>query len=247
MTEMFSDYIVYVDESGDHGLVSIDQNYPLFVLVFTIFKKEDYIDQLVPFFQRFKHKHFGHDVVILHERDIRKDVGYFSFLKSPEKKRAFILELTNLVQKTPFTVIASVIQKEQLKNRYVAPENPYHIALAFGLERIFYYLRDVGHSDKSTNIIVEKRGDKEDQELELEFRRVVGGKNYLNKAFPFQLVYAHKQTNAAGLQLADLIARPIGLSILKPQQTNRAFEILKDKFYKNKQGKIDGWGIKRFP
>jgi hypothetical protein len=28
----FSDYIVYVDESGDHGLVNIDTQYPIFVL-----------------------------------------------------------------------------------------------------------------------------------------------------------------------------------------------------------------------
>lgn len=31
----FSDYIVYVDESGDHGPVSSD--YPVFVLAFCIF------------------------------------------------------------------------------------------------------------------------------------------------------------------------------------------------------------------
>jgi hypothetical protein len=29
-----SDYIVYVDESGDHGLVSVDPEYPVFVLAF---------------------------------------------------------------------------------------------------------------------------------------------------------------------------------------------------------------------
>jgi hypothetical protein len=30
----FSDYIVYVDESGDHGLQSMDATYPVFVLAF---------------------------------------------------------------------------------------------------------------------------------------------------------------------------------------------------------------------
>ena len=38
-----SEYIVYVDESGDHGLVSIDPTYPLFVLAFCIFHKPTYI------------------------------------------------------------------------------------------------------------------------------------------------------------------------------------------------------------
>jgi hypothetical protein len=35
----YGDYIVYVDESGDHGLRSMDPNYPLFVLAFCIFDK----------------------------------------------------------------------------------------------------------------------------------------------------------------------------------------------------------------
>lgn len=28
----FSDYVVYVDESGDHSLASIDRDFPVFVL-----------------------------------------------------------------------------------------------------------------------------------------------------------------------------------------------------------------------
>jgi len=35
----FSDYIIHVDESGDHSLESIDPNYPVFVLAFCIFNK----------------------------------------------------------------------------------------------------------------------------------------------------------------------------------------------------------------
>ena len=78
----FSDYIVYVDESGDHGLKTIDPNYPVFVLAFCIFHKQRYVEQIVPAIQGFKLKHFGHDQVILHETDIRKDRGDFSILKS---------------------------------------------------------------------------------------------------------------------------------------------------------------------
>lgn len=38
----FSDYIVYVDESGDHSLTSIHAGYPIFVLALCIFHKEEY-------------------------------------------------------------------------------------------------------------------------------------------------------------------------------------------------------------
>ena len=42
MTSQFSDYIVYVDESGDHSLDAVYEEHPVFVLAFCIFKKSDY-------------------------------------------------------------------------------------------------------------------------------------------------------------------------------------------------------------
>ena len=81
----FSDYIVYVDESGDHGLESIDDNYPVFVLVFCIFKKEKYSENIVKDIINLKFKYLGHDQVILHEREIRKSLHPFEFLRNAEQ------------------------------------------------------------------------------------------------------------------------------------------------------------------
>lgn len=44
----FDDYIVFVDESGDRGMESIDANYPVFVLVFCVYAKETYADRVDP-------------------------------------------------------------------------------------------------------------------------------------------------------------------------------------------------------
>ncbi|MBI5274428.1 MAG: DUF3800 domain-containing protein [Chlamydiales bacterium] len=68
----YSDYIVYVDESGDHSLTSIDQSYPVFVLTFCVFEKTYYSEVIVPAIRKLKFKMFGHDMVVLHEHDIRK-------------------------------------------------------------------------------------------------------------------------------------------------------------------------------
>ena len=38
----FGDYIIYADESGDHSLANINEQNPLFVLAFCVFKKTDY-------------------------------------------------------------------------------------------------------------------------------------------------------------------------------------------------------------
>lgn len=247
MSDGFSDYLVFVDESGDHGLDTIDPGYPMFVLAFCVVRKEDYVGTLTPAVQRFKMKHFGHDDVILHERDIRKDQGAFTFLKTEEKKKAFLDELTEIVAATPFTLICSVIRKDLLRAKYVNPDNPYHIALGFGLERVFYYLRDKGAVKGKTHVMVEKRGKREDAELELEFRRVCDGGNYQNAQLPFEIAFVDKKSNSAGLQVADLVARPVGMRILRPGQANRAFEVLEKKFYTSLKNSPVGWGLKCFP
>ena len=80
------------------------------------------------------------------------------------------------------------------------------------------------------------RGKKEDNELELEFRRICdnerkwGYKKAIDfKEIPFSLIHANKKSNSSGLQLADLIARPISLKVLRPDQPNRAYEIIQQK------------------
>lgn len=247
MEKPFSEFVVYVDESGDHGLKTIDPNYPVFVLAFCIFRKIDYCEIIAPALQRFKFQHVGHDQIILHETDIRKDRGDFSFLKTKAMKTAFLSELTDIIQTSPFTLICTVINKEAYRKRYHEPDNPYHVALGFGLERVFYYLRGQQSHQATTHIVVEKRGKVEDNELELEFRRICHGANYHQQQLPFELIFADKKSNSAGLQLADLVARPVGLNILKSKQENRAFEVLRSKFYRSEKGTLRGWGLKCFP
>ena len=242
----FSDHIVFVDESGDHGLKTIDHSYPVFVLAFCIFAKKDYSNFVSPILTQFKFHHFGHDQVILHEADIRKDRSDFSFLKDPARKYAFMDELTRIVEQTPFTLIAVVIDKIKHKSRYSEPWNPYHLALQFGLERIAKWLQRQ-ESSGTTHIVVEGRGKREDGELYKEFQDIFGGVGHRCDPLPFEMVFADKRSNCAGLQLADLSVRPIGLHVLRPDQQNRAFKVLEVKFDRNDGGSIDGWGLKVFP
>jgi hypothetical protein len=71
---------VYVDESGDHSLASIDPEYPLLVLSFCIFRKDEYVQRVTPALRQLKFATFGHDMVVLHEMDIRRRKGAFSRL-----------------------------------------------------------------------------------------------------------------------------------------------------------------------
>lgn len=244
----YSDYIVYVDESGDHSLTTVDEKYPVFVLAFCVFNKRYYAETIVPRIENFKFRHFGHDVVVLHETDIRKERGKFSF-SSREHKDVFMGELTDLIDQASFIVIASAIEKRALKER---SSNPYHLALGFCLESLRELMIEKSQENRITHIVVEARGPKEDNELELEFRRICGDTSRTDAMPPFEIIFADKKTNSSGLQLADLVARPIGLSVIRPKQPNRSFEVLKAKFLcrggRHQLGKdYEGLGLKIHP
>ncbi|OOH90900.1 3-deoxy-D-manno-octulosonic acid transferase [Pasteurellaceae bacterium 15-036681] len=247
----FSDFIVYVDESGDHSLTSIDPNYPVFVLAFCIFYKQHYSQKVVPALQQLKFEYFGHDLVILHEHEIRKEKGDFSLFKSREEKNCFLDKLTNIIYKNNFVLASCVIEKQKLSK----PDslfNPYHFALKHCLETLFDFVSEKKQQDLVTFVVVESRGAKEDKELELEFLRICSGENKFNRVLPFKLRMASKKVNSTGLQLADLVARPIGRYVLNPEQENRAFDVLKEKFYceggRQDVGKdFDQKGLKHFP
>lgn len=241
----FSDFVVYADESGDHSLVSIDAEYPIFVLSFCVFRKVDYASQVVPRLSELKFKTFGHDIVVLHENDIRNKRGPFSQM-SREPREEFMGQLATIIKNAPMTLFAVIIDKRKLKSSYAQPSDPYNLGLKYGLERIYHFLEERSQHGRKTHIVFEARGKKEDRELELEFRRVCDGMNFKAKSFLFDAVFADKKCNSTGLQLADMMARPIGMSVLRPNQPNRAYEVLKEKFYAV-NGKVRGWGIKMFP
>ena len=71
----FSDYLVFVDESGDHSLVSIDPEFPVFALSLCVIAKSAYANYLLPRATQLKLDIFGHDEIILHEHDIRRRKG----------------------------------------------------------------------------------------------------------------------------------------------------------------------------
>lgn len=223
----FSDYIVYVDESGDHSLKSIDKDYPIFVLAFSIFDKDTYMKDIVPKFQALKFKYFGHDIVIFHENDIRRRKEIFQTLYTKEIYTSFMDDLSEIIKSAEFKIITCVIDKVKLKQ---IDDNPYHIALKSCLSQLNDFKKEYNQCKTNTHIVVEKRGRKEDVELELEFRRLCDHRNY-----NLDIVLADKKTNSIGLQLSNMIARPIGRKFINQKENNRAYEIIEKKLYKAKK------------
>jgi hypothetical protein len=248
----FSDYVVYVDESGDHSLASIDRDYPVFVLALCIFHKRHYAEKIIPAVEKLKFNYFGHDSVVLHEHEIRKQKGDFAFLAHKPTRDEFMAQLSSIMDASNFILVTCVVDKTRLSRSEGASSNPYHIALAICLETQREFLAEKAQDALKTHVVVECRGKKEDAELELEFRRICDGNNPTNRTLPFDIVFADKKTNLTGLQLADLVARPVGLNHIRPQQANQAFDMLKRKFFcdggRNKVGeKFENVGLKVYP
>ncbi len=244
----FSDYIVYVDESGNASLKSIDPAFPVFALVFCIFRKEAYASEIVPAIQRFKFEHFGHDAVILHEHEIYRQHTPFRFLKEPTRRAVFLAELDRIVRAADFTVVAAVIDKAKLVRRHGRRgRDPYELALLFCMERTQAFLTEVGEVRRRTHIVVEQRGGGDDARLALAFRGIASGDNHWGSPLDLELVLASKRINSAGLQLADLIARPIARHVVNPGQRNRAYDTISTKLRRGPDGGTAGWGLKTYP
>ena len=172
----FSDYIVFADESGDHGLATIDPQFPVFALVFCVFEKKRYTDLVEPAFRALKFKWFGHDAAVLHEREIRKQTPPFDFLRSGvETRDAFMADVGAVMADAPFHAYVSVIDKVKLRARDADPENPYAVAAHLCMEGVFDHLAAREGEGRLTHVLFEGRGRQEDRELELEFRRIVAG------------------------------------------------------------------------
>ncbi len=241
-----SSYIAYFDESGDHGLVKIDPTFPVFVLCGCVFHIPTYLATDLGNFSAIKFKHFTHDAVVFHSREIRKRVGQFQILSNATVRASFMADIATYYQNSTHTIIAAGIDKSRHTKQYTRPVDPYSIALLFCLERLYGHLKDRGEEGYSVTCVFESRGEKEDGALATEFNLICAGANQWGP-LPFRMIFADKKTNMPGLQIADLAAYPIARYIMNPAALNPAYTAVARRFRVSPWGKISGWGLKVFP
>ncbi|WP_445732706.1 DUF3800 domain-containing protein [Mariniflexile sp.] len=131
-------YYLFLDESGDHGLKTIDKVFPIFLLCGILISEENYklirneINQI-------KTEFWNNMNVIFHSRDIRKCNNEFQILFDLETKNKFYEAINNLVEKHQYDIIAASINKTEFIKKYGKLENDvYEISLSFILERQFF-------------------------------------------------------------------------------------------------------------
>lgn len=246
------EYYLYLDETGDHGLSYIDQNFPLFLLCGCV-ASLDNLPTLEKQINEFKLRYFHTTEVILHSRDIRKCEGAFQILFDLDVKKQFYEDLNAIMAHSNYSLFGSAVHKERHIKRYGKwASNPYTLSLSFILERITFLLNSSG-TGNTVQIYAEKRGRKEDSQLLSHFNSVLDSGTYYVSSVRLKKIiksfrFHHKRENIIGLQIADLCAYPIARHILNPKEPYVPFEIIESKINSEiKTGRKRGWGLKVFP
>jgi hypothetical protein len=245
-----ADYVMFVDESGDHNLSNIDDNFPLFCLSGCIFEKDYYRDVARPMVDELKHRFLGTTDVILHSRDIRRRQGHFRFLHDSGKREAFYDAINTVMRELDFSILAvAILKHDHLASYGERAKHPYHLALEFMLERFVLEVQRGGEGSRG-HIIAESRGEVEDNLLKDEFFRLKSRGSYYQSFDEVTTLWTEdKRKNIVGLQIADLVAYPIARKILDPAAPQLSFDVIRAKVC-HKPGQVDcllGYGIKIFP
>jgi Protein of unknown function (DUF3800) len=224
--------VVYFDEVGNATLNASDKDFPVFAIALLICDATCYIQKIVPAVYQLKFEVFGHEGVILHSRDIRKAQGDFAFLTDPAKRHHFYDALNNVMTTCDYKLIAVAIRKDRHAATYKYPTDPYDLSLLFAMERLVSVLEGVRQTE--VTIIAERRGEREDRELNNAFQRIVTlGSDYVDgsrfRRINFTLRFLPKSMNVVGTQMADLAAYPIARYVLDKDKPNPAYDIVSRK------------------
>lgn len=242
-----SRFLAFFDECGDHSLVKINPQLPLFLLCTVIVDRQAYAEKVIPAIGAFKLRYFAHEGVNLHSRDIRKAEGPFAILQNAAVRERFMTELTALIAAMPATVFATAINKHGFVARYGhEARNPYNVALEYSFERVLHFMEAQGETHLP--VIAEARGKQEDNALQASFYKLLSQGTHYNEAERFRklvcpISFRRKNDNIAGIQLADLCAHPIARRVLRPGEANRAFDVVAPHIYQ--AGRVNG--LKVFP
>jgi hypothetical protein len=241
--------IMFLDESGDHNLAVIDSQYPMFVLAGVIMDQAYAQGYLEHKFAEFKENLFGRTDIVLHRADFTRKRNGFERMEDPAFRQRFFAELNELVASLDFKVVACAIHKDEHLARYgVAALDPYLLSLDVLVERFCF---ETSEATDGGMIVAERRNPTLDHELELAFLNLkIQGTRYVDAAQIERriagLSLRSKKDNIAGLQLADLMATPIGRGLLGKKDL-QDYKIIRSKLRTNARGDYRGFGLVVLP
>lgn len=192
----------------------------------------------------------GNHRVVFHSREIRKRIGPFNpkLLNYGE----LMNDITSVIDKTPFDIYSSSIDKAMHLFKYTNPFPVYNLCMEFILER---YCRSLNSTGESGILLLESRGKKEDAEVLTYLTKLIekGNKFFTCDDFscikgiyfnPKWSVKHQKKMSFPILELADLVSYPIH-KFVKLNTKDLAYQVVEKKI-KN-YPIVNGYGLKIFP
>lgn len=241
--------VLFLDESGDHDLVNIDPQYPIFVLAGCIMDSEYEEKVLVPALKQFKKDLFGNSDIILHLADYTRNKACFGNLCNKDFREKFYVSLNKILKDTDLTLLACVVDKREHIKHYKNAMDPYLLSLEVVLERYIMFLK---RNKEKGVVIAESRSHQLDNQLNLAFLDIkISGTRFLRPRDIVDTIVdfriKKKDENIAGLQLIDTIISPIGRRFLGRKNFYIAYDVIKNKFRKHDCGKYKGYGLVVLP
>jgi len=241
-------YYLFLDECGDQNLANFDPSFPIFTLCGIVLSEKE-LDAVSAQLTAIKQKYWSGKKIIFHSRDIRKCEKGYEILFDMDVKREFYKALNSVLGQKLYTIICCAILKEPYIRKYGKMNDVYTQSLSFIVERTVFYLDSMKEHNIDLNVIIEKRGKKEDARLFNYYNQLIDRGTYFVSSYRIKNYFKSfemkwKSDDIIGLQIADLVAYPITRFILDNDAANPAYEIIKDKIY-TERNKL--FGLKVFP
>ena len=261
---------MYVDENGHYNLrEDLTNNSNRFLCLTGIVMRLSTHGDLECQFNELKNKYFGTSSIVLHRREIISAKSPFEALKDESIRTRFNSDLLRIIHDLRYGIISIVIDKKALVDKYtiLRAQDPYALALEYLMQRYQYWMQDISTSKRNAifgDVLAESRGGKEDRITKETYKLIYEGKGYqgLRGADKFysskEIKLKKKKENIAGLQFVDLISHPARRYILSQNNLSHnikptSFEkdiveiLVRNNKFRNKDGKIEGFGTVFFP
>ena len=197
----------------------------------------------------FKMALFGNREIILHAADFTRNKSGFEAMSNHEFRGRFFNGLQGLIQELDFKIVACVIKKQDHLQKYgLSALDPYLLSLSVLVERFIFECGSAGGT-----IVAEARNLTLNNALDLAFLDLkIRGTTYISATKIQRRIHNFairpKRDNITGLQVADVVATPIGRHAMRkptyPEYCAQRdfFSVVKPKFRQAWNGVIEGMG-----
>jgi hypothetical protein len=247
---------IYIDECGAHSL-TVKEDFGAFCLAAVIIRDQD-LQVFEAKWKRWKLQNLGSETRRVHEPEVRKRREVF-YRRDKARQEALIGSLSEILKELEYAAVVCVLHREKYVTQYgdasmdeSLPHHGYLMTLHFMAERLALALQ-TQFGGARARLILEARGPKEDAEMQYEFARLfLDGTSYLapdyfRRQFLPGLRFKSKDDHVAGLEIADLIARPCAEKVLDPTRNPERWEPVRAKLCQGVETKHSILGLKITP